>query len=141
MTPLLEVEGIHTAYGTSRVLFGISLDIKPGECVGLLGRNGMGKTTTMRSLMGMLRPTRGRVLWKGTDIVGWKPHRIARAGIGFVPEDRRVFAELTVWENLDIAARAARRPGRWNIETVYRIFPALSELRNRSNGYLSGNEH
>src|SRR5213079_1165969 len=74
------------------------------------------------------------------DIAGWSPHRIARAGIGFVPEDRRIFAELTVWENLDIAARAARRPGRWNIEAVYELFPNLRELRNRPGGYLSGGE-
>jgi len=106
MTQLLNVEEIYTAYGLSRVLFGISLDVMAGECVCLLGRNGVGKTTTMRSVMGLLRPTSGRVVWKGTDIAGWAPHRIARAGIGFVPEDRRVFAELTVWENRCPAPRA-----------------------------------
>ena len=140
MTQLLNVEEIYTAYGLSRVLFGISLDVMAGECVCLLGRNGVGKTTTMRSVMGLLRPTSGRVVWKGTDIAGWAPHRIARAGIGFVPEDRRVFAELTVWENLDIAGRAARRPGRWNIDAVYELFPALRGLSNRMGGYLSGGE-
>jgi len=140
MTQLLNVEEIYTAYGLSRVLVGISLDVMAGECVCLLGRNGVGKTTTMRSVMGLLRPTSGRVVWKGTDIAGWAPHRIARAGIGFVPEDRRVFAELTVWENLDIASRAARRPGRWNIDAVYELFPALRGLSNRMGGYLSGGE-
>jgi len=140
MTQLLNVEEIYTAYGLSRVLFGISLDVMAGECVCLLGRNGVGKTTTMRSVIGLLRPTSGRVVWKGTDIAGWAPHRIARAGIGFVPEDRRVFAELTVWENLDIASRAARRPGRWNIDAVYELFPALRGLSNRMGGYLSGGE-
>lgn len=140
MTALLSVEDIHSAYGLSRVLFGISLEVAAGECVCLLGRNGVGKTTTMRSVMGLLRPTSGRVVWKGTDISGWKPHHIARAGIGFVPEDRRVFAELTVWENLDIAARAAGRRGHWTIDAVYQLFPALSELRNRSSGHLSGGE-
>lgn len=140
MSALLRVEELHSAYGLSRVLFGISLEVEAGECVCLLGRNGVGKTTTMRSVMGLLRPTSGRVLWKGTDIAGWKPHRVARAGIGFVPEDRRVFAELTVWENLDIAARAARRSGHWTIDAVYQIFPKLSELRNRSGGHLSGGE-
>jgi branched-chain amino acid transport system ATP-binding protein len=140
MSALLSVEDIYCAYGLSRVLFGISLDVVAGECVCLLGRNGVGKTTTIRSVMGLMRPTSGRVLWKGTDIAGWTPHRIARAGIGFVPEDRRVFAELTVWENLDIAARAARRSGRWDITAVYDLFPALSELRNRSGGHLSGGE-
>jgi branched-chain amino acid transport system ATP-binding protein len=140
MSALLNVENIYCSYGLSRVLFGISLDVVAGECVCLLGRNGVGKTTTIRSVMGLIRPTSGRVLWKGTDIAGWTPHRIARAGIGFVPEDRRVFAELTVWENLDIAARAARRTGHWDLAAVYDLFPALSELRNRSGGHLSGGE-
>ncbi len=107
--PLLAIEELHAAYGLSRVLFGISLQVDAGECVCLLGRNGVGKTTTMRSVMGFLPPTGGRILWKGTNIAGWSPHRVARAGIGFVPEDRRIFAELTVWENLDVATRAARR--------------------------------
>ena len=140
MAALLSVEGMHAAYGLSRVLFGISLEVMAGECVCLLGRNGVGKTTTIRSVMGLMRPTSGRVVWKGTDIAGWAPHRIARAGIGFVPEDRRIFAELTVWENLDIAARAARRPGRWDIAAVYDLFPALRELRDRPGGFLSGGE-
>jgi branched-chain amino acid transport system ATP-binding protein len=140
MTALLSVEDVSSAYGLSRVLFGISLEVGAGECVCLLGRNGVGKTTTMRSVMGLLRPTSGRVVWKGTDIAGWTPHRTARAGIGFVPEDRRVFAELTVWENLDVAARAARRKGRWDIAAVYELFPALSELRDRPGGHLSGGE-
>jgi branched-chain amino acid transport system ATP-binding protein len=121
-------------------LFGVSLEIAAGECVCLLGRNGVGKTTTMRSVMGLVHPTRGRVVWKGTDIAGWSPHRVARAGIGFVPEDRRVFAELTVWENLDVAARAARRAGQWDAASVYDLFPKLGELRNRQGGFLSGGE-
>jgi branched-chain amino acid transport system ATP-binding protein len=140
MTALLSVEDIHSAYGLSRVLFGVSLEVMAGECVCLLGRNGVGKTTTIRSVMGFMRPTSGRVVWKGTDITGRPPHQIARAGIGFVPEDRRIFAELTVWENLDIAARAARRSGRWDIAAVYELFPALNELRNRPGGFLSGGE-
>jgi branched-chain amino acid transport system ATP-binding protein len=140
MTALLSVENLHSAYGLSRVLFGISLYVAAGECVCLLGRNGVGKTTTIRSVMGLLRPTSGRVLWKGADIAGWPPHRVARAGIGFVPEDRRVFAELTVWENLEVAARAARRPGHWDLAAVYRLFPKLDELRNRQGGFLSGGE-
>jgi branched-chain amino acid transport system ATP-binding protein len=140
MTPLLSVQQIHAAYGLSRVLFGISLDVMPGECVCLLGRNGVGKTTTIRCVMGLLRPTGGQIRWKTTDIAGWSPHRVARAGIGFVPEDRRVFAELSVWENLEVAARAAHRPGRWNIPAVYDLFPALSELRDRPAGHLSGGE-
>ncbi|HUB44805.1 MAG TPA: ABC transporter ATP-binding protein [Acetobacteraceae bacterium] len=140
MTPLLSVESIHTAYGLSQVLFGISLNVAEGECVCLLGRNGVGKSTTMRSIMGLTPPRSGRVLWRGRDVAGWPPFRIARAGIGFVPEDRRIFAELTVWENLDVAARAARRPGRWTVERVYDLFPVLSERRNQRGGFLSGGE-
>lgn len=140
MTPLLEVEDIHTAYGTSRVLFGISLDIKPGECVCLLGRNGVGKTTTIRSIMGLTPPSKGRVRFKGGDITGSPPYRLARRGIGYVPEDRRIFAELTVWENLDVAARSADRTGRWTADSVTELFPKLGELRDRMGGVLSGGE-
>jgi branched-chain amino acid transport system ATP-binding protein len=140
LTPLLEVDGIHTAYGSSRVLFGISLDIKAGECVCLLGRNGVGKTTTMRSIMGLTPPSQGHVRFKGKDITGAPPHRLARHGIGYVPEDRRIFAELTVWENLDVAGRSAGRAGRWTADSVTGLFPKLGELRDRMGGVLSGGE-
>ena len=140
MTEAIEVEGLTKDYGNRRGIFDLDLSVPAGEVFGFLGPNGAGKTTTIRSVMGLVRPSSGRVLWKGADIAGWSPHRIARAGIGFVPEDRRIFAELTVWENLDIAARAARRPGRWNIDAVYELFPALRELRNRQGGFLSGGE-
>ena len=140
MTALLEVEDIHTAYGSSRVLFGITLDIKAGECVCLLGRNGVGKTTTMRSIMGLTPPSQGHVRFKGKDITGSEPYRLARSGIGYVPEDRRIFAELTVWENLEVAARSANRPGRWKAETVSDLFPKLGELGDRMGGVLSGGE-
>ena len=140
MTPLLEVEDIHTAYGSSRVLFGISLDIKPGECVCLLGRNGVGKTTTIRSIMGLTPPSQGRVRFKGKDITGFEPYRLARLGMGYVPEDRRIFAELTVWENLEVAAGSANRAGRWSTESVTDLFPKLGELRDRMGGVLSGGE-
>ena len=137
---LLQVHDIHAAYGSSRVLFGISLEVAQGECVCLLGRNGMGKTTTMRAIMGLTPPSAGRVVWKGQDIAGLPPYRIARAGIGFVPEDRRIFAELSVLENLEVARQAAGRPGRWTIGAVFALFPKLSELANRQGGYLSGGE-
>ena len=131
---------VHAAYGSSRVLFGISLDVALGECVCLLGRNGVGKTTTMRAIMGLTPPSAGRIVWKDTDIAGWPPYRVARAGIGFVPEDRRIFAELTVRENLDVSAQAAGRPGRWTVEAVFALFPKLKELANRQGGFLSGGE-
>jgi branched-chain amino acid transport system ATP-binding protein len=140
MASLLSVDRIETAYGLSRVLFGVSLEINAGECVCLLGRNGVGKSTTMRSIMGLTPPSSGRIAWKGQDITGWAPHQIARAGIGFVPEDRRIFAELSVWENLDVAGRAGGRRGHWTVETVYELFPVLRELRNRQGGFLSGGE-
>lgn len=138
--PLLQVENIHTAYGSSRVLFGITLDINPGECVCLLGRNGVGKTTTMRSIMGLTPPSQGRVRFKDKDVTGYAPYRLARMGLGYVPEDRRVFAELTVWENLDVAQRSARRPGPWSVEAVYKLFPKLEQLKDRQGGVLSGGE-
>jgi branched-chain amino acid transport system ATP-binding protein len=140
LTPLLEVRDIHTAYGEARVLFGVSLEIAPGECVCLLGRNGMGKTTTMRSIMGLTPPRRGEILWRGKPITRWPPNRVARLGIGFVPEDRRIFAELTTWENLDVARRVAGRSGPWTIEAVCELFPKLKELSDRQGGYLSGGE-
>jgi len=140
MTPLLDVRDIHTAYGRSRALFGISIKIGEGECVGLRGRTGSAKTTTLRSIMGLTPPSAGQILWKGKDIAAWRPFEIARAGIGFVPEDRRVFADLTVAENLDVAARAAGRPGPWTVEAVFELFPALRELAGRRGGYLSGGE-
>jgi branched-chain amino acid transport system ATP-binding protein len=137
---LLAVHDIHAAYGSSRVLFGISLDVAAGECVCLLGRNGVGKTTTMRAIMGLTPPSAGRIVWKDTDIAGWPPHRIARAGIGFVPEDRRIFAELTVRENLDVSAQAAGRGGHWTVDAVFALFPKLKELSHRQGGFLSGGE-
>jgi branched-chain amino acid transport system ATP-binding protein len=140
MSALLAVEAIDTAYGLSRVLFGVSLEVAAGECVSLLGRNGVGKTTTIRSVMGLTPPSVGRILWQGRDITGWAPHRVARVGIGYVPEDRRIFAELSVWENLEVGARAARRPGRWTIEAVGELFPVLRERRDQRGGFLSGGE-
>ena len=140
MNALLEVQDIHTAYGHSRALFGVSLKVERGACVCLLGRNGVGKTTTMRSIMGLTPPSSGQVLWKGANITRRRPFEIARAGIGFVPEDRRVFADLSVLENLDVGGRAAARPGSWTVEAVYRLFPKLRELSSRRAGHLSGGE-
>ena len=138
---LLEVEKIETSYGLSQALFGISMMVEPGEIVALLGRNGVGKTTVMRSIIGLTPPNRGIVRWKGEEIQGLPTYRIARKGVGFVPEDRRIFPDLTVWENLDIARRTG--PEGKNVfteERIYEIFPKLKELRDRRGGYLSGGE-
>jgi branched-chain amino acid transport system ATP-binding protein len=136
--PDLRVKRIETFYGQSQVLFGVSFDVTRGEVVALVGRNGVGKTTTMRSIAGLSPPRRGQMLWLGNDVAGWPPHRIARAGIGWVPEDRRIFPDLTVWENLDVVWRPKESP--WPEERIFDIFPDLQGLRNRKGGHLSGGE-
>jgi branched-chain amino acid transport system ATP-binding protein len=140
MSALLVVDDVCAAYGLSRVLFGVSLRVDRGECVCLLGRNGVGKTTTLRSIMGLTPPSGGEILWRGKPITGWAPHRVAKLGVGYVPEDRRIFGELTTWENLDVARRVSGRSGPWTIETVGELFPKLNELRERQGGFLSGGE-
>lgn len=138
---LLELENVETCYGLSQVLFGVSLRVEPGEIVALLGRNGVGKTTIMRTIIGLTPPRSGVVRWQGEEVQGMAPHRISRRGIGFVPEDRRIFPDLTVWENLDIARRTG--PGgnnRFTEDRIYDIFPKLKELRTRQGGVLSGGE-
>ena len=139
---LLEVDAIHTAYGLSKVLFGVSLVVEKAEVVALLGRNGVGKTTTLRSIIGLTPASQGTVCWDGHDITNLPAHAIVRRGIGFVPEDRRIFPELTVWENLDIGHRPPHggQGEGWTIERVYELFPNLAELRDRLGGYLSGGE-
>ena len=115
--------------------------MQAGECIALIGRNGVGKTTTMRSIMGLTPPRQGRVMWKGQDIARLGPHRICRLGIGFVPEDRRIFPELSVWENLDIARRTgAGGKTTWSEEQVFALFPDLAEIRDRRGGVLSGGQ-
>ena len=138
--PILAVEEVFTSYGLSQVLFGVSLNVAAGECVCLLGRNGVGKTTTMRSIMGLTPPRGGRVMWKGRDVSGKQPYQIADLGIGFVPEDRRIFADLTVWENLDVAARSRGGASGWTLERVFGLFPKLRDLVGRQGGFLSGGE-
>ncbi|MFH1242931.1 MAG: ABC transporter ATP-binding protein [Pseudomonadota bacterium] len=138
---LLDVKDIRTAYGLIRVLFGVSIKVDQGQVVTLLGRNGVGKTTTLRSIMGLTPPQSGSIKWMGKEIAGLRPHQVARMGIGFVPEDRRIFSDLTVWENLDVAIRAPV-PGspEWTMDRVFELFPALKGLSNRRGGYLSGGE-
>lgn len=137
---ILEVQNLYAALGFSRILFGVSLSVGEGEVVSILGRNGVGKTTTLRSIMGLVRPSSGSVRWKGQEIAGLASYEIARLGVGFVPEDRRIFADLTVWENLDVARRPSDRGERWTVDRVYDLFPALRDLRTRHGGYLSGGE-
>ena len=138
---MLEVEGIHTFYGLSHILFGVSLRVEPGEIVCLLGRNGAGKTTTMKSIMGLTPPKQGSIRLKGEEITGKEPYLLARKGIGYVPDDRRIFADLTVGENLEIAARSSEtRFARWDKERVYELFPALKGIDSRKGGCLSGGE-
>lgn len=136
---MLHVENIHTYYGLSHILFGVSLDVDQGEIVCLLGRNGAGKSTTMKSIMGITPPKKGSIKFKDIICTGQKPYLMARMGIGFVPDDRRVFADLTVGENLEISARNFSEGG-WNKDRVYAFFPALGEIDTRRAGFLSGGE-
>jgi branched-chain amino acid transport system ATP-binding protein len=138
---MLKVEGLETAYGLQQVLFGVSLEIAAGEVVTLLGRNGMGKTTTVLSVMGVVRPKGGRVTMEGKPISGLPSYRVAKAGLGLVPEGRLVFPNLTVRENL--VATAANRGGAgpaWNLERVFGLFPALLERQRHFGNQLSGGE-
>ena len=140
-TPILSIDRVCTGYLQSEVLFDLSLDIGAGECVGLLGRNGVGKTTTIRSIMGLTPARSGKITWKSVDITRLPAHRIARSGIGFVPEDRRIFADLTVFENLDVGTRpASNGQANWTIERVFDMFPQLAALQERQGGFLSGGE-
>jgi branched-chain amino acid transport system ATP-binding protein len=138
---LLELGGVETFYGRSQVLFGVDLTIHDGEVVTLMGRNGMGKTTTVRSIMGLTPPRRGRIGFQGQDVAGWRTHRISRLGLGLVPEGRQVFPTLTVRENL--LATAANRSGRanpWTLDKICDLFPRLGERQNQFSLSLSGGE-
>ena len=137
---MLEVRDLYTSYDLSQILFGVSLEVAAGEGVCLLGRNGVGKTTTLRSIVGLTPPRRGRVVFDGADITGWPPYRAARRGIGFVPQERRLFADLSVRENLEVARRPAIDGAGWTVERVYTAFPLLAGLDRRRAGHLSGGE-
>ena len=142
-TPLVLVEDVHTYYGKSHILHGVTLTVGPGEVVGLLGRNGVGKSTTLKTIMGLVHPSHGTVLLDGNAITGLPPHKLARLGIGYVPEDRRIFRLLTVMENLRTGldrhgVTAARK--KELLEKVYTYFPVLAERRNQAGGTLSGGE-
>lgn len=137
---MLEVEGIHTFYGLSHILFDVSLKIDAGQVVCLLGRNGAGKTTTLRSIMGLTPPSEGHVRFNQEDITGTPAYQLARKGMGYVPDDRRIFADLSVGENLEIAARIGPGGEKWDKDKVYELFPALKAMDNRRGGLLSGGE-
>ena len=135
---MLDVQEIHTYYGDSYVLQGISLRIEPGQVVGLLGRNGMGKTTLIRSIVGFTPPRRGRVLFKSHDITGWVSNRVVGLGLGLVPQGRRVFPTLSVRENLAVALKEGKGP--WTLDRVMELFPRLRERAENRAGKLSGGE-
>jgi branched-chain amino acid transport system ATP-binding protein len=138
---ILKVTDIHTYYGTSHILFGISLGVDEGEIVCCLGRNGAGKTTVIRSIMGLTPPRSGNIEFSGREITGKPPYRIACLGICWVPEDRRVFSDLTVEENLKVAVRRKGEPDKaWTTEKIWEFFPKLKDLRSHRAGYLSGGE-
>jgi branched-chain amino acid transport system ATP-binding protein len=136
---MLQVESINTFYGEAHILHDVSLRVESGETVSLLGRNGAGKTTTIRSIMGLTPARRGRILYDGEDITQVAPHLIARKGVGWVPDNRRIFPTLTVQRNLEIAQRHAVHSD-WNLQAIYRHFPALESYSDRKGEFLSGGE-
>lgn len=142
---LLKVEGLNTYYGLSHALQNISLLVARGEIVALLGRNGMGKSTTLKSIMGLLKPKSGSIVFKGRDIAGFLPYKVARAGIGYVPEERRIFPELTVLDNLQIGIKGGKiaedsNGTKWNVDRIFQHFPKLKERANSKGRFLSGGE-
>lgn len=139
--PMLDICGLNAFYGKAQMLFDVTLNVGAGEVVALMGRNGAGKSTTIKSIMGMLQQTRGQVRFMGEDIAGLAPFQIARRGLGFVPEDRRVFSELSVMQNLEVGRQPAR-PGlpTWTPERLFALFPNLGEMPDRPGGSMSGGE-
>jgi branched-chain amino acid transport system ATP-binding protein len=142
MSSRLELRGVHTHYETSHILFDVSLEVNQGESVCLLGRNGAGKTTTLKSIMSLASASAGSIVFNGVGLVGLAPYEIARLGIGYVPDERLIFPDLTVRENLEIAIKrgAAGAPAEWTVQRIYELFPVLAPLDARLGGYLSGGE-
>jgi len=137
---MLQISDIHTWYGDSYVLQGVSLEVKDGTCVALLGRNGIGKTTTIRSIMGLAVPRQGSIIFNGNELVGMPTHKIARLGIGLIPQGRLIFQSLSVVENLKMAARPAGKNDPWTLDRVFAVFPKLAERRKNKGNLLSGGE-
>jgi branched-chain amino acid transport system ATP-binding protein len=138
-TALLSVVGLETGYGGAQVLFGVSFAVAPGEVVTLMGRNGMGKTTTIRAIFGLIKASAGQIVVRGRDLTGAAPHRVAQAGLGLVPEDRHIFPRLTVEENL-VATASTRRGSAWTLSRIYELFPRLEERRANLGTQISGGE-
>lgn len=137
----LEVKNIHSYYGKSHILFGVSLSVEKGQVVGLIGRNGAGKSTTLKSIIGLVTPKEGSILLRGEELRGLASHRIAGKGIGYVPEDRRIFSDLTVQENLEIMTRVNPRvDGGWTMGKIFDLFPVLDSLKTHRGMELSGGE-
>ena len=137
---MLKVRQIHTYYDRSHVLFDVSFDVPSGEIACLLGRNGAGKSTTIKSIIGLTPPRKGTIRFKGEAITGKQPYQLVRMGMGYVPDDRRIFADLTVAENLEISKRGGKGASVWDRESVYDFFPALRPISSRKGGFLSGGE-
>lgn len=137
---LLEVRDLHTFIGYSHVLQGVSLCVERGECVALLGRNGMGKSTTLKSIMGLVRPSSGSIIYKGEQLIGFPPYKVAQRGIGYVPEERRIFPTLTVIENLAMGSRGKKGKGAWSVQRVFAHFPPLEQRQESKGALLSGGE-
>jgi len=138
---MLEVSALHAHYGRAHILADVALSVTAGEVMVLLGRNGAGKSTTMKAIMGLVRPSAGHVIFAGQDITGREPFEIARLGLGYVPEERRIFMDLTVMENLEVGRRPAREGQRaWTPERLFALFPSLADLRDRPGGRMSGGE-
>jgi branched-chain amino acid transport system ATP-binding protein len=136
---MLEVKDLHAYYGSSHILQGVNLEVNEGEIVSLLGRNGVGRSTTCKTIMGLVSP-KGSIMYQGHEIAGLKPHLIARQGIGFVPEDRWIFPGLTVLQNLELGLKGRSDKGRWSFKDVFRLFPKLGERSNVNGGLISGGE-
>ena len=136
---MLTVRDLHAYYGKSHILQGVNLEVRGGEIVSLLGRNGVGRSTTCKAIMGLVEPV-GEILWKGKSLVGLRPDQIAHAGIGYVPEDRQVFPTLTVHQNLELGQKRAGRFGRWSFDDMFALFPHLRERQDNLAGILSGGE-
>jgi branched-chain amino acid transport system ATP-binding protein len=137
---MLEVEGLRAGYGPAEILFGVSLTLARGEVAALMGRNGAGKSTTLKAIMGLVPPRAGRVRFAGRDIAGLAAFRIARLGLGYVPEDRRIFTDLTVAENLEVGRRPAEGRDAWTPERLFEVFPNLASMRHRRAAAMSGGE-